>query len=123
MYDSQETVVLCGANSYEQKYYFNQDFSGLPEQIRQELQILCVLFTEDVGGILTLEFLEDGTLILNVDHEESDYLFDEIGSELKIREIQREKVELMTALERYFRIVFLGEDAEEVLAAEREEEE
>ncbi|MCC2232295.1 MAG: DUF6145 family protein [Lachnospiraceae bacterium] len=123
MYDSQETVVLCGANSYEQKYYFNQDFSGLPEQIRQELQIMCVLFTEDVGGILTLEFLEDGTLILNVDHEESDYLFDEIGSELKIREIQREKVELMTALERYFRIVFLGEDAEEVLAAEREEEE
>lgn len=122
MYDSQETVVLCGANSYEQKYYFNQDFSGLPEQIRQELQIMCVLFTEDVGGILTLEFLEDGTLILNVDHEESDYLFDEIGSELKIREIQREKVELMTALERYFRIVFLGEDAEEVLAAEREEE-
>ena len=123
MYDSQETVVLCGANSYEQKYYFNQDFSGLPEQIRQDLQIMCVLFTEDVGGILTLEFLEDGTLILNVDHEESDYLFDEIGSELKIREIQREKVELMTALERYFRIVFLGEDAEEVLAAEREEEE
>ena len=122
MYDSQETVVLCGANSYEQKYYFNQDFSGLPEQIRQDLQIMCVLFTEDVGGILTLEFLEDGTLILNVDHEESDYLFDEIGSELKIREIQREKVELMTALERYFRIVFLGEDAEEVLAAEREEE-
>lgn len=123
MYDSQETVVLCGANSYEQKYYFNQDFSGLPEQIRQELQIMCVLFTEDVGGILTLEFLEDGTLILNVDHEESDYLFDEIGSELKIREIQREKVELMTALERYFRIVFLGEDAEKVLTAEREEEE
>ena len=123
MYDSQETVVLCGANSYEQKYYFNQDFSGLPEQIRQELQIMCVLFTEDVGGILTLEFLEDGTLILNVDHEDSDYLFDEIGSELKIREIQREKVELMTALERYFRIVFLGEDVEEVLAAEREEEE
>ena len=100
MYDSQETVVLCGANSYEQKYYFNQDFSGLPEQIRQDLQIMCVLFTE-----------------------ESDYLFDEIGSELKIREIQREKVELMTALERYFRIVFLGEDAEEVLTAEREEEE
>ena len=123
MYDSQETVVLCGANSYEQKYYFNQDFSGLPEQIRQELQIMCVLFTEDVGGILMLEFLEDGTLILNVDHEESDYLFDEIGSELEIREIQREKVELMTALERYFRIVFLGEDAEEVLTAEREEEE
>lgn len=85
---------------------------------------LCVFFLLRMSEAFSrLEFLEDGTLILNVDHEESDYLFDEIGSELKIREIQREKVELMTALERYFRIVFLGEDAEEVLTAEREEEE
>ena len=44
--------------------------------MKKELQIMCVLFTEDVGGILTLEFLEDGNLILNVDHEESDYLFE-----------------------------------------------
>ena len=36
----EEKVVLCGANSYEQKYYFNQDFGKLPEQIRQELQIM-----------------------------------------------------------------------------------
>ena len=49
----QENVVLCGASAYEQKFYFNPDFQALPEQIRQELQIMCVLFTEDVGGILT----------------------------------------------------------------------
>ena len=30
-----ETVVLCGANSYEQKYYFNRDFAKLPEGIQQ----------------------------------------------------------------------------------------
>ena len=41
----QENLVLCGANSYEQKYYLNQQFSGLPEQVRQELQIMCVLYT------------------------------------------------------------------------------
>ena len=108
-----ERTVLCGANSYEQKYYFNEEFSGLPEQVKQELKILCVLFTEDVGGILTLEFLEDGTLTLNVAHSDGDYLFDEIGSEWKIRQIQREQEELMVSLERYFRIVFLGEDGEE----------
>ena len=44
----EEQVVLCGASSYEQKYYFNQKFSALPQNIRQELQIMCVLFTEDV---------------------------------------------------------------------------
>ena len=26
-------VVLCGANSYEQKYYFNKDFSLIAAQL------------------------------------------------------------------------------------------
>ena len=41
----EDHVVLCGANSYEQKFYFNQQFKGLPEEIKKELQIMCVLFT------------------------------------------------------------------------------
>ena len=55
----QDKVTLCGSNAYEKKYYLNPDFNGLPEQIKQELQIACVLFTAEVGGILTLEFDED----------------------------------------------------------------
>ena len=58
----EENTVLCGANSYEQKYYFNQDFDSLPESVKRELQVMCVLYTEDVGGILTLEFEPDGNL-------------------------------------------------------------
>lgn len=46
----QENIVLCGANAYEQKYYFNPDFSSLPSAVQDELQIMCVLYTEDVGG-------------------------------------------------------------------------
>ena len=57
---------MCGASSYEQKYYFNRDFSALPESVRNELQILCVLYTEDVGGVLTLEFNEEGSLEFKV---------------------------------------------------------
>ena len=34
----QDNIVLCGASSYEQKYYFNQDFASLPETVKQELQ-------------------------------------------------------------------------------------
>lgn len=44
----EDKVVLCGASAYEQKYYFNKDFDKLPQAIQQELQIMCVLFTEDV---------------------------------------------------------------------------
>ena len=87
----EENTVLCGANSYEQKYYFNQDFDSLPESVKRELQVMCVLYTEDVGGILTLEFEPDGNLEFKVTAPEEDYLFDEIGSVLKIKQYQEEK--------------------------------
>lgn len=102
----QERVVLCGASSYEQKYYLNEDFKSLPSQIQDELKILCVLFTEDVGGVLTLVFDEEGKLLLEVTAQENDFSFDEIGSELKIRQIQREKSDLLQALEMYYRVFF-----------------
>ena len=46
----QDKVVLCAASAYEQKYYLNEAFGSLPSQIQDELKIMCVLFTEDVGG-------------------------------------------------------------------------
>lgn len=57
-----EEVVLCGASAYNKKFYLNEDFKGLPEQIKNELKIMCVLFTEDVGGIFQLVFSETGEL-------------------------------------------------------------
>ncbi|WFR57992.1 DUF6145 family protein [Anaerocolumna sp. AGMB13025] len=105
-----DKLVLCASSSYEQKYYLNEDFNALPESVKEELKIMCVLYTEDIGGILTLEFDEDGNLMLNVTSDEGDLLFDEIGSVLKIKEIQRNKAELLEALELFYRVFLLGED-------------
>lgn len=107
---SEEKVVLCGANSYERKYYLNPDFDALPETIKQELQIMCVLYTEDVGGILTLVYEENGELCFEVTSEEGDFAFDEIGSHLKIKELQRTKQELLESLQLYYRVFYLGEE-------------
>ena len=71
----QDNITLCGASAYEKKFYFNQDFNALPDHVKKELQIMCVLYTEDVGGILTLEFDEDGNLEFQVSAEEGDYHF------------------------------------------------
>ncbi len=111
----QEKIVLCASSAYNKKFFINEDFSMLPEQIKQELKIMCVLFTEDIGGILSLEFEEDGTLLFKVEADEGDYLYDEIGSALKIKQLQKEKAELMEALELYYRVFFLGEDATKLL--------
>lgn len=114
----QEKVVLCASNAYEQKYFLNEDFNGLPESIKDELKIMCVLYTEDVGGVLTLEYEEDGTLVFQVSSDEGDLLFDEIGSVLKIKELQNKKKELLESLELYYKVFFLGEDADNILKEE-----
>ena len=105
-----EEIVLCAANAYEQKFYLNPEFDSLPENVKQELQIMCVLYTEDVGGVLMLVFDEEGNLELKVDHEENDFFFDEIGSVLKIRELQKTKQELFESLELFFRVFYLGSE-------------
>lgn len=108
-----EEMVLCAASSYEQKYYLNPEFESLPEAVKQELQIMCVLYTADVGGVLLLVFDENGNLELKVEHNEGDYSFDEIGSVLKIKELQDTKEELFKSLEMFYKVFYLGEETEE----------
>lgn len=107
-----EERVLCVSNSYEQKYYFNPKFDRIPDGIKDELKIMCVLFTEDIGGILVLEYDEEGTLFFRTEADEGDLLYDEIGSGLKIRQLQREKQELLESLELFYRVVILGQSME-----------
>ena len=109
----QDDIVLCGSSAYTKKYYLNEDFSGLPEAVRDELKIMCVLYTEDVGGVLTLKFDENGNLQFETSADEGDLLYDDIGSILKIKQLQNTKTELLEALETYYKVFFLGEDWEE----------
>lgn len=101
------------SNAYQKKYYLNENFNGLPQTIRDELKIMCVLYTEDVGGILELVFDEDGNLDFRTSCKENDFFYDEIGSVLKIKQYRNERRELLESIETYYRIVFLGEGLEE----------
>lgn len=100
-----ENKVLCGASYYEQKYYLNPFYEVLPEPIKNELKILCVLFVQDVSGIIMLEFDEDGNLQIMVTARDDDIYFDEIGSELKVKQMRQEKEELFRQLEEYYHAV------------------
>jgi hypothetical protein len=117
----QDEIVLCSSSKYAQKYYLNEDFEGLPKLVKDELKIMCVLFTEDVGGILTLEFDEDGNLTFRTEALEADARYDEIGSALKIKQLREEKKDLLESLEMYYRVFFLGETADEAAKGEEDE--
>lgn len=101
----EDGVVLCGASSYNKKFYFNEDFDLVPKQVKDELKIMCVLFTEDVGGTIQLIYDDEGNLEIVVDKEEDDILYDEIGSVLKVKQIQREKKELFESLETFYKVM------------------
>ena len=101
-----EENVLCAASSYQQKYYFNPRFDKIPDRVKKELQILCVSFTEEAGGILVMEFSKDGELMIRVQADDNDYLFDEIESGLRIRRMQDENKELFMQLETCYKVMF-----------------
>ena len=111
-------IVLCGANAYEMKYYFNEQFDKIPESIKEELHIICVLFTEEVGGIFTIVFEEDGTVSMETNAEEDDIYYDEISSGLLVNEIRRKRQELFESLSLYYRVFVLKEDVSALLEEE-----
>jgi hypothetical protein len=102
-------TVLCGANAYEKKYYFNQAFDRIPDSIKDELHVICVLFTEEVGGIFTVEFEKDGGIFLRTECAQDDFLYDEISSGLLVGEIRRKRQDMFEALSLYYRMFVLQE--------------
>ncbi len=109
----QDEVVLCGSSAYTKKFYLNGDFANLPEQIQNDLKILCVLYTEDIGGTLQLVFDREGSLVFRTEYAEDDFMYDEIGSVLKIKQLRQTKQELFEALEMFYRVFYLGGELEE----------
>ena len=49
-----EEQILCACSAYEQKYYFNPRYQVLPTAIQEELKIMAVTLTADVGGVFTM---------------------------------------------------------------------
>ena len=114
--DNNGRIVLCGANAYEQKYFFNEEkFGKIPQSIKDELHIICVLFTEEVGGIFTIVFEEDGELSMETQTEEDDIYYDEISSGLLIKEIRNKRQELFESLGMYYRVFVGGENPEDII--------
>ncbi len=113
-----EEVVICGANAYEEKYYFNPLFNKIPDNIKDDLHIMCVLFTEEVGGIITIGFDEEGELKITTQAADDDYLYDEIASGLLVSKIRATRQEVFESLSLFYRIIVCGENPADLLESE-----
>ncbi len=113
-------IILCGANAYEMKYYFNPLFKKIPESIQKELHIISVLFTQEAGGIFTIEFEDDGSITMETTRDDEDITYDEVSAGLLIGEVRRQRQDLFEALQMYYRAMILHEDMSEILSEDDE---
>ena len=103
-------IVLCGSNAYEKKYYFNPLFDSVPESVKEELHIICVLFTEEAGGVFLIVFEPDGSISMETEAAEEDILYDDITAGLLVTEIRRHRQTLFEELQLFYRVFVLKED-------------
>ena len=118
-----ENTVLCAASAYEQKYYLNPAFEKMPESVRNELQIISVLFVEEIGGRFILEFDEYAVLRFRTEALDSDYNYDDIGASLMIKEIRKNRMQLLSEVTLFYRVMVLGQPLEEAASFFDPEEE
>lgn len=109
-------IVLCGANAYEKKYFFNNEFEKLPESIQEDIHIISVLFTEEVGGIFLMAFDDDGELVMQTESDPDDFYYDDVSAGLLVQQIKKSKQELFESLKIYYRVFILKEDPSALLA-------
>ena len=111
-------MVLCAANKYEMKYFFNKTFQSLPESIQNELHIISVLFAQEAGGIFKIIFEEDGDITIETEASEDDVLYDEISAGLLVAEIKRTRQEMFESLSLYYNVFVLKENPADLLEEE-----
>ena len=103
-------IVLCGSNAYEKKYCFNPLFDSVPDSVKEELHIICVLFTEEAGGVFLIVFEPDGSISMETEAAEEDILYDDITAGLLVSEIRRHRQTLFEELQLFYRVFVLKED-------------
>lgn len=99
-----DKTILAVSNYYNKLYYFNPDFERLPVEVKKKLKTMLVLHTEEVGGVIVLQFNEQGQLEFQTKAMDDDAYYDEIGSDLKLKELRTKEKDLLQAVETFYQV-------------------
>ena len=105
--EGREILTLDGRDEDDIRLRDGGSIRRLSRVFQDQLHIICVLFTEDIGGIILFEFDKDGKLSIRTEAKASDYDYDEIGAALEVKEIQKQRRDMMNGLELYYEAVVL----------------
>lgn len=108
-----EKIVLAAASFENEKYYLAEDFQGLPESIKDEVRTICVVLAAKLMCTFIMGFYEEGKLYFETVQNEEMADFDDIGAELEIKRIEREKKELIKSLSLWY-LMFKTPEGEKI---------
>lgn len=94
--------IFISASYYKQKYYANPKFEGLPVDIRNYMRDLSIMLAEKLHGIITLGFYANGDVFFEINAEENDFEFDEIGARLELKEVEEENEEKFKTMKLWY---------------------
>ncbi len=98
-----EKRILISVSPYVQKYYFNEEFKDLPEDIKDEVRAKLAVIAEKVNCIMTLGFYEDGEIFIEERYEDP-MNYDDIGAGLEVKKLQQEEKEIFRSLKLWYMI-------------------
>lgn len=98
-----ERELLISVSPYVQKYYINEKFNDLPEDIKETLRAKLAVIAEKIHAIVSLGFSNGSEIYLEYKYEDLSYM-DEIGAELRIKKFQTEEAELLKSIKMWYMI-------------------
>lgn len=116
-----EKQVLISVSPYVQKYYINEQFKDLPENIKETLRAKLAVIAEKTHAIITLGFSENMEIYLEYKYEDVSYM-DEIGTELRMKKFQQDETELLKSIKMWYMIYHTpnGEMVREIVILHKE---
>ena len=105
--------VLAGASREKQKYFFEPEFNAIPQAVKDEIRNICIVMAERLGCTFLISFEESGDILFEIVKNEGDFDFDDIGAELEIKSLKREKKELIKALKLWY-VINMTEDGAKI---------
>ncbi len=111
MENTAQQQVLAAASAKEQKYYLNPAYAAVPAAVQEELKQICIPLAEEFRQNVILTFDADGTLLITTEPDPEDFLYDDIGSGLRVAQLQRTYRETFEQLETYYKYINGGADA------------
>ena len=120
-YGEDETTIIPGTDkhfNYEtlKEIVLSKDINRVLEEtakIKDEIRNICIIMAERLGCTFLISFEESGDILFEIVKNEGDFDFDDIGAELEIKSLKREKKELIKALKLWY-VINMTEDGAKI---------